>query len=154
MKTLRGFSLVEVLIAVGVLAGVLTGVGAAVTHGAQTIALARETTVATSAARAILEDLLTPRLADLPGFVVSPAPDPDATRVMGDTRDGSSVAAGRWGVLARSGLHGGYAVVTLEPLHVTGPATIAEASALRVRVDVGWLRLGRERVVSFQTVRF
>ena len=150
-----GFSLVEVIVSMGLLSGILTAIAAMFVLAGACIRSGRHLTVATTLAQSVLEDLA-PRRRDLiPPLLQQGSPDPDAVFALSDTRAAGSEADLLWGPDVRSRLHEGFAVVSATPLGgPLTPATFASAEALRVRVVVGWAEMRRARRVTFEEVRF
>ncbi|MGH9866852.1 MAG: type IV pilus modification PilV family protein [Candidatus Polarisedimenticolia bacterium] len=147
-KRAAGFSLVEVLVSMGLLSGILAAIAAMFVLAGACIRSGRHLTVATTLAQNVMDDL-GPR----PGEFGNP--DPDAVFASSDTRSAGSAADLLWGLDVRSGLHEGFAVVSTTPLGgPLAPATFASAEGLRVRVTVGWAEMRRARSVTFEEVRF
>jgi prepilin-type N-terminal cleavage/methylation domain-containing protein len=151
----RGFSLVEVIVSLGLLSGLLTAVATMFVLAGTSARSSRHLTVATALARHVMEDLERRPRDALRSLVQAGAPDPGAAFAVSDTRTPGSAADQRWGPDARLRLPAGFAVVSLTPLGGPDhPVTFASAEAVRVRLTVGWSEMRRDRSVTFEGVRF
>lgn len=120
----RGHSLVEVLVAMAIAAGVLVFASALFAQAGETIAAAREATAATMVARGQLET-----------FLGQPA--------------AALIAQGSWHAPAPE-LHEGNADASFVALGAPG----IDDPPVRIGVTVTWTHRGRERRVTLATVRF
>ncbi|MFQ5701356.1 MAG: hypothetical protein ACE5HU_05875 [Acidobacteriota bacterium] len=155
MKTHEdGFSLVEVIVAAGLMAAALMMTGAAFSVGGRTIVSARQDGLATIAAQRVLEDLLRPARGELPVLVQGAPADPNAGAIGGDSRDAGSPLDRFLRGPARAGLEDGFVTVRLAPLGYGGSnGSFATAEALSIRIVVGWRFLGAARTVVLEAVR-
>jgi type II secretory pathway pseudopilin PulG len=151
----QGYSLVEVLISMGLLAGVMVAVCSMFVLGGTYVKAGRQLTTATTLAQDVMEDINKQSYTGLYLLMQGASPDPNAQSVVSDTRTSGSVADGLWGNSIRSKLHKGYAVVTLVPVGGSStPPTFTSGEAIRVDVRMGWTELRRDRTVKVQSIRF
>ncbi len=148
-RTERGFSLVEVVIAIGVLAGVLISISSMFMLGGRQVKTGKTITEATAICHDIMETY------DQQSFVA-------LYTNMGGTSTGtvpvSAVSTSStsvlypWNAEIIRKLDGGVATATLTPM---GPGTpsFGSAVALRLTVTLTWTELGRPQSVSLSTVR-
>lgn len=154
-KTESGYSLVEVLIALGLMTGVMVAVCSMFVLGGTYVKAGKQLTQATALGQDMMEDLNKQSYTGLYLFLQGASPDPNATSVTSDTRVSASVANGTWGSNIRSKLYQGYAVVSMTPIGGTvTPATFASGEGIRVSVTLGWKELRRNRLVKIENVRW
>lgn len=143
----RGFSLIEVVVALGLLAGVLISIAGLFILGNKQVKSGRTATEALSVARGILEEMdgwAFRQTFLLYGF------DGAATSYTVDTR--TNAYASKWQPTLSEKLPGSFATVALTSLG-TGPPTMLTTRAIRVVVTVSWSEQGRARTVRLGTVR-
>lgn len=144
-----GFSLLEVVIALGLLSAVLISISGLFVLAAQQVAGGRSSSQALAAARSILEETgcwtlqQTYRLfgfdGSAPGYTV-------------DTR--TNAFAARWRPMVEPGLSTGAATLRIESLGPGGsPPALNASRAIRVRVTVSWDEGARRRAVDLVAVR-
>jgi len=151
----QGYSLVEVLVSMGLLAGVMVAVCSMFVLGGTYVKAGRQLTTATSLSQDMLEDINKQSYTGLYLLLQGASPDPNAQSVTSDTRVSGSVADTLWGGTIRSKLHKGYAVVSLAPLGGTvTPPTFASGDSIRINVQMSWTELRRNRTVKVQSLRF
>jgi len=154
-KTESGYSLVEVLIALGLMTGVMVAVCSMFVLGGTYVKAGKQLTQATALAQNIMEDLNKHSYTGAYLFLQGASPDPNATSASSDTRVTSSVADGAWGPDIRTKLFGGYAVVNMTPIGGTAsPARFSTGEGVRVTVTLGWKELRRNRTVKVENVRW
>ena len=150
-----GYSLVEVLISLGLLAGVMVAVCSMFVLGGTYVKAGKQLTQATALAQDIMEDINKQSYSGLYLLVQGASPDPNATSATSDTRVPTDVANTLWGGNIRSKLHKGYAVVSMLPIGGTvTPATFDSGEGIRIRVELGWTELRRDRIVEMENVRW
>jgi len=145
----RGFSLVEVVLALALLGTVLIAISGLFALGSRQLQSGREQTTALAVARDVLEEMDAWGFDQLYGAYAIPGTDAEGTV---DTR--SPGYASRWqDTLA--GLDGGYAEIHIEALAPGGgsPPALEQAEAIRIRVTVHWVEGARERELELATVR-
>lgn len=143
-----GFSLVEVIIALGLLAGVLISIAGLFALGGQQVKSGRTSTEALSVARTILEEM------DGWGFRQTYqlyGIDPNQTTATVDTR--TNGYAQKWQPTLDEKLFQSYALITVESLASGAPPPFATTRAIRVVVTVHWDEGTRHRTVRLGTVR-
>lgn len=145
----RGFSLVEVVIAIGVLAGVLLSICSMFILGARQLKTGKTMTEATTICHAIMESFDNMSFTAL--YTTFGAAASDTTRTVTSTTTGSAVASWQTEIIRK--LDGGVATVTILP---QGPGTpnFGTATGIRMTVTVTWTELARPQAVSLSTVRF
>ncbi len=145
----QGFSLVEVIIAIGVLAGVLISISSMFMLGGQQVKAGKTITKATAITHDIMETFetmsFTAIYADL-GAVAT------ATSVTVDSATGGSFLE-PWQADIDGKLENGVASATVTPL---GPGTpnFGTATALRVQISLSWSEYGRPQTVQMASVKF
>jgi hypothetical protein len=145
----RGFSLVEVVIAIGVLAGVLLSICSMFILGGRQLKTGKTMTEATTICHAIMESF--DNLSFTALYTTFGAAASDTTMTVTSTTTGSAVAS--WQAEIGRKLDSGVATVTILP---QGPGTpnFGTATGIRMTVIVTWTELARPQVVSLSTVRF
>lgn len=146
----RGMTLVEVLVALAILAGVLVSVASLFVLGGQRVKSGREMTEATTIAADIMEELVQygDQLVDL---------FPDCTVATGCTvdTDNDSFASSQWDSLIDQALYQGRADITLTPIGGTvTPPTFDSSEAIHIEVVVRWSEGTVVRTVSLESVEF
>lgn len=144
-----GFSLIEVVIAIGVLAGVLLSICSMFILGGRQLKTGKTMTEATTICHAIMESF--DNLSFTALYTTFGAAASDTTRTVTSTTTGSAVAS--WQAEISRKLDGGVATVTILP---QGPGTpnFGTATGIRMTVAVTWTELARPQAVSLSTVRF
>jgi len=145
----RGFSLVEVIVAIGVLAGVLISVSSMFMLGGRQVKAGKTMTEATAICHDIMETFETTSFAALYTNLGAAATATTATAV--STTGGSVLVP--WQAEIDGKLANGSATVTVTPL---GPGTpnFGTATALRVVISIDWNELGHPRTVRMSSIRF
>jgi hypothetical protein len=143
----RGFSLVEVVIAIGVLAGVLLSICSMFILGGRQLKTGKTMTEATALAHDIMEtfDKLS-----FNNLYTTFGAGTGSTSVSIDTNTGTNVITPWKGEVTRK-LEGGVATARLDPV---GGANFGNAIGIKMTVTVTWTELGRTQTVSMSTVRF
>ena len=151
----RGYSLVEVLISLGLMAGVMVAICSMFVLGGTYVKSGKQLTQATALAQDIMEDVNKQTYTGLYNFLQGASPDPNATSATSDTRTSGSVADTNWGSNIRSKLYKGYALVQMVPIGGTvSPPKFSTGEGIRISVTLGWKELRRDRTVKVQGVRF
>lgn len=166
-RTEDGYSLIEVLVSAGVLAGVLLSISTMFIAGTQGVRSGRDLTAATTIANSIQEDVLSWPFDKIWGMTGGLRTDPSVTWVTDDpnpaydapTEDAAdySLTADAWREKVRETLQEGaitYRVDGIERLPDgtdDGTTAFNEAHFLRVTVTVAWTEgRGRRRHVTFE----
>jgi type II secretory pathway pseudopilin PulG len=146
----RGFSLVEVIVALGLLAGVLISIAGLFVIGGRQVESGRTATEALSVARGILEEMdgwgfrQTYMLFGIDGTVT--------TSATVDTRVDAYGA--KWQQTLDEALFESHAEILIESLGPTNPPpNLATTRAIRVVVTVFWSEGNRDRSIRLGTVR-
>ena len=151
----RGFSLIEVLVSLGLMTGVMVAVASMFVLGGSYVKSGKTLTTATALGQDMMEDLNKQSYTGLYLLLQGGSPDPNATSVTSDTRVSGSVANSLWGNQIRTSLFKGYSVVTMTPIGGTvTPPTFASGEGIRVSVTLGWTELRRNRSVKMENVRW
>lgn len=146
----RGFSLVEVILALGLLAMVLISIAGLFLLGGSQVKSGRSSSEALSVARAVLEEM------EGWGFHEIYArwgTDGSGTSYTVDTRTAASVDATRWQAELDRMLHGAYGLIEITSLGPGSPPPLRRTRAIRVVVTVHWDEGGRHRKIDLGTVR-
>ena len=145
----RGFSLIEVLLALGLLAGVLVATASLFVVSDRSVKGGRTASEALSVARSIVEEIQdwgfdqTYRAFGLDGSLAA---------YVVDTRSNSF--ASKWQATLGQRLRSGHATIELDALSASGAApALAGAQAIRVLVTVRWEEGPRRRSIQLATVR-
>lgn len=147
-----GFSLVEVMLALGLLAAVLVSITTLFILGGRRVAEGRERTEALSVGTHVMENLDQMSFRGLyTNF--SSVSDPGAATgpLVIDSRSNSLAQSLGWQNLIDSKMEDGYVIITIARIAGTNYRT---ARALRVTATVYWDDLNRTRNISLETVRF
>jgi type II secretory pathway pseudopilin PulG len=145
----RGFSLVEVVVALGLLAGVLISISGLFALANRQLDGGRNHSTALAVAKDILEEM--------EGWGYSQVwstfgVDGSAARHTVDTRTNGFAA--KWQAMLESELVNCYAEIELASVDDSPPGpALRDAGAIRVRVTVHWEEGPRSREVSLATVR-
>jgi type II secretory pathway pseudopilin PulG len=144
-----GFSLVEVVIAIGVLAGVLISIASMFILGGRQVKTGKTITEATAVCHDIMETLGTQQFTGL--YISLGALASDTTKTVATNVVTSPINS--WQAEIDRKLSGGVGTVTILPM---GPGTpnFGSATAIRLTVTLTWSELGRPQTVSISTVRF
>ena len=154
-RTESGYSLIEVLIALGLMSGVMVAVCSMFVLGGTYVKSGKQLTQATALAQNIMEDINKYSYTGAYLYVQGGSPDPNATSASSDTRVSGSVANTAWGSDIRSKLFGGYAVVDMSPIGGTAtPANFSTGEGIRVTITLGWKEMRRNRTVKVENVRW
>jgi type II secretory pathway pseudopilin PulG len=142
-----GFSLAEVVVALGLLAGVLLSVAGLLVIGSRQVRGGRSSSEALAVARDVLEDMRTWSFDDVTRRFVA---DCDITQPVCAVDSTTSAAAAAWQADLRGRLAGSRASIELVALDA---GSLADAATLRVTVTVFWPEGPRSRRVALATVR-
>jgi prepilin-type N-terminal cleavage/methylation domain-containing protein len=144
-----GFSLIEVVVALGLLAAVLISVSGLFVLAHRQVDGGRKHSVALSVARDIMEEM------DGWGFrqlYLEYGFDGSASSYMADSRT-NDVAAG-WQDALDAELHSSYAEILVESLDEgAGPPALTAARCIRIQITVHWMEGLRPRSVRLASVR-
>ncbi len=145
----RGFSLVEVVVALGLLAGVLISISGLFVLGGGEVKSGRTSSEALAVGRRILEEM------DGWGFrqtYLAYGNDGSTTTFTADTR--TNTFAQKWQPVLDASLLNAHAEVQVTSLVSSGtPPVLASTRAIRVLVTVFWDEGTRHRSVQVGTVR-
>lgn len=147
----KGFSLVEVILALGLLGGVMVAISSMFIIGGRSVKSGKEMTEALSVAQDIMEEI---KSFSYRSTFQEFGGTPTDTGVTSDSTTPGDPAE-QWQPVIDSKLHEGRAVIQIVP--VGGPDTppeLGSADYLQVRVTVEWTEGPRSRSVSLQTLRF
>ncbi|HEX6851642.1 MAG TPA: prepilin-type N-terminal cleavage/methylation domain-containing protein [Candidatus Polarisedimenticolaceae bacterium] len=150
----RGFSLVELILALGLLAGVMLAIAGMFSIGGKQVKSGRTSSEALAVGRQILEEMN--------GWAYRQTYenfglDGAAASYSVDTRANTSTFAQKWHATLQSKLGASaYATIALSSVVGTGTAPVmnsAVAKNYRVTVTVHWNEITRPRTVTVATVR-
>ncbi len=146
----KGFNLVEVIVAIGLLAGVLLSIAGLFTYGGRFVKSGKEMTEALSIAQDILEELDKLGYKSLYTEFGSLVTDTSCTV---DTITNSF--AQKWQPGIDEKLQEGKATITLEPVGGSlSPPTFASGRGMRITIIVDWKENIRQRDVKLASMRF
>ena len=143
----RGFSLVEVVIAIGVLAGVLLSICSMFIMGARQLKGGKTMTEATTIVHDIMETF--GKLSYNTLYTTFGATD-TSTSVSVSTSTGTNPIT-PWKAEVTRKLENGVATATLTPV---GGTNFGNGKGIKMVVSLSWSELGRAQTVSLATVRF
>ena len=147
----RGFSLIEVTLALGLLATVLISIASLFLIGGKQVHQGKDTTSATALGQTIMERI--DQLAYIDTYKYFGGADTDTSLSISTGPTGTNASQFQSDIATRLG-PGASATITVTPLGSASPLNMGSAAALQVRVTVNWSELGRARSVSIQAVRF
>jgi len=142
-----GFSLVEVLVALGVLAGALLSIGSMFILGGRQLKAGRTMTEATVLTHDMMETF--DRLSFVSLYTSFGAGAADATWRVSSAGAGNPITP--WQAEISRKLSNGAATFTLEPI---GESRFGNAVGIRVTAEVTWSEAGGVQSVTLSTVRF
>jgi len=149
----HGFSLIEVVVALALLAGVLISIAGMFVIGARQVESGRESTEALSVARGIVEQI------NKWGFHQTYelfGADGSAATYTFDTRtitDPPTTGMAKWQPMLVQKIPGSYATISVTSLGPGTPPVLSATRAMRVVVTVRWAERLRQRQVQLATVR-
>ena len=145
-----GMTLVEVLVALAILASVLISVASLFVLGGQRVRSGREMTQATTMGSDIMEELV-----QYGDQLESLFPDCTANTGCTVSTTADSFASSQWASLIEENLYKGSADITLTPIGGTvTPPTFDSAEGVHVQVVVNWSEGTVARTVVLETVQF
>ena len=148
-KQERGFSLIEVVLAIGIMGGVLLSICSMFIMGGRQLKTGKTITEATALCHAIMESF--DNLSFTALYTTFGAAVTDTSSTANSTTVGSPIVS--WQTEIARKLDGGVASVTILP---EGPGTpnFGSATGIRITVTITWTELGRQQTVTLSTVRF
>ena len=145
----QGFNLIEVILAIGILAGVLVSISSMFVLGGRQVKSGRTMTEATVLAHDLMEEFDSASFTGL--YTGLGAAATDTTKTVASDGTGSPIAA--WQPEIARKLEGGSATVNILPIGA-GTPDFGTADGIKLTVTVSWNELGRAQSVSVATVRF
>ncbi len=149
MKQEKGFSLIEVIIAIGVLSGVLVSISSMFLLGGRQVKVGKTMTQATALCHDIMESFDTRSFTAL--YVDLGAASTATTHTVFSNVSGSAIEA--WQTEISRKLEGGVASVAITPMGA-GTPNFGSATGIRINVNLTWNELGRPQTVRLSTTRF
>jgi len=147
-----GFSLVEVMLALGLLSAVLISITSLFIIGGRRVAQGRERTEALSVGTHVMESLDQMSYRGLyTNFTTASNPGAATGPLVIDSRTNPAAQSLGWQTLIDSKMEGAFVTVTIARIAGTD---FRSARALRVTTTVTWDDLNRTRNLSLETVRF
>ena len=148
-RTESGFSLIEVVIAIGVMAGVLLSIASMFIMGGRQVKTGKTITEATALAQDLMEAF------DKQSFVALytqlGAATTDSTFTVLSTTTGSPIVS--WQTEIARKFANGVGQVTIDAMG-NGTPTFGSCTGIKLTVTVSWSELGRPQSVKLSTVRF
>jgi type II secretory pathway pseudopilin PulG len=152
MRRQDGFSLVEVMLALGLLSAVLISITSLFIIGGRRVAQGRERTEALSVGTHIMESLDQMSYRGLyTNFTAASDPGAATGPLVIDSRTNPVAQSLGWQNVIDSKIQNGFATVTITRIAGTDFRT---ARGLRVTTTVVWNDLNRQRNLTLETVRF
>ncbi len=145
----QGFNLIEVILAIGILAGVLVSISSMFVLGGRQVKSGRTMTEATVLAHDLMEEFDSASFTGL--YTALGAAATDTTKTVTSTVTTSPIAP--WQAEIERKLEGGSATVNILPIGA-GTPDFGTADGIKLTVTVSWSELGRAQSVSVATVRF
>ena len=145
----QGFNLVEVIIAIGILAGVLISISSMFVLGGRQVKGGKTMTQATVLAHDLMEEFDSASFTGL--YTGLGAAASDTTKTVSSTVSTSPIAA--WQTEIERKLENGSASVNILPIGA-GTPNFGTADGIKLTVTVSWNELGRPQSVAVSTVRF
>jgi type II secretory pathway pseudopilin PulG len=145
----QGFSLIEVVIAIGVLAGVLLSIASMFILGGRQVKTGKTLTEATALAQGLMEQFDKESYNSL--YLNLGAVATDTTRTVLSTSIGSPIQS--WQTEIARKLNSGLASVRIDAMGPSAP-NFGSAAGIKVTVTLNWNELGRQHSVAMSTVRF
>lgn len=144
-----GFSLIEVIIAIGVMSGVLLSIASMFIMGGRQVKTGKTITEATALAQDLMEAF------DKQSFVALytnlGAATTDSTFTVLSTTTGSPIVS--WQTEIARKFASGVGQVTIDAVG-NGTPTFGSCAGIKLTVTVSWSELGRAQSVKLSTVRF
>ena len=146
-----GFSLIEVTLALGLLATVLISIASLFIIGGKQVHQGKSVTSATALGQTIMERI--DQLPYIATYGYFGGADTSTVVAVNTTTTGNNANQWQSEIQSRLGPTA-FGTIIVTPLGSASPLNMGSASALRVRVTVTWTELGRARSVALQTIRF
>jgi hypothetical protein len=146
-----GFSLIEVTLAIGLLATVLISIASLFIIGGKQVHQGKSTTTATAIGQTIMERI--DQLSYTGTYTYFGGTDTSTSLSLGTGPTGTNASQFQSEIASRLGPTAS-ATIAVTPLGSASPLNMGSSSALRVRITVNWTEMGRARNVSLQTIRF
>jgi len=146
-----GFSLIEVTLALGLLATVLISIASLFIIGGKQVHQGKSTTSATAVGQTIME-----RIDQLPyveTYGYFGGTDTSTSLVVSTVTTGNNANQWQSEINSRLGPNAS-GTIFITPLGSASPLNMGSGSALQVKISVVWRALGRNRTVALQTIRF
>lgn len=145
----QGFNLIEVILALGILAGVLISISSMFVLGGRQVKGGKTMTEATIIAHDLMEEFDSASFTGL--YLGLGAAGTDTTKTVLSTTSGSPIEP--WQAEIDGKLENGVATVNILPVGA-GTPDFGTADGIKLTVTVSWNELGRAQSVSVSTVRF
>ena len=145
----QGFNLVEVILAMGILAGVLISISSMFVLGGRQVKGGKTMTEATVLAHDLMEEFDSASFTGL--YTGLGAAATDTTHTVSSTVVSSPINA--WQAEIERKLENGSATVNILPIGA-GTPNFGTADGIKLTVTVSWNELGRAQSVAVATVRF
>jgi Tfp pilus assembly protein PilV len=147
----EGFSLIEVVLALGLLATVLISIASMFILGGKQVKNGKSTTTAAAITHEIMERIEQKTYTDTYGYFGGT----DASTSLSVSTNTAGNNANQWQAEISSKL-GPQAsgTIAVTPLGSASPLNMGNSQALQVRITVTWSELGRTKNIALQEVRF
>jgi len=145
-----GFSLIEVTLALGLLATVLISIASLFILGGKQVKNGKSTTSAVAVSHEIME-----RIDQLSySQVYTYFGGTDATTALSVSTTTTGNNANQWQAEIGSKLNQGSGTIAITPLGSALPLNMGSSQALQVQVTLNWSELGRPKNVTLKSIRF
>jgi type IV pilus assembly protein PilV len=146
-----GFSLIEVTLALGLLATVLISIATLFILGGKQVKGGKNRTTAAAITHEIMERIEQKTYTET--YTYFGGTDASTSLSVSTTTTGNNASQWQAEIAEKLGPQAS-GTITVTPLGTASPLTMATSDALRVRVTVSWSDLGRSKNVSLEGIRF
>jgi type II secretory pathway pseudopilin PulG len=151
LRSEQGFSLIEVTIALGLLATVLISIASLFIMGGKQVKNGKSTTTAAAISHEIMERIEQKAYTDT--YLYFGGTDSSTSVSVNTFTSGNNATQWQAEIGSKLGPQAkGFIVVT--PLGNASPLNMGNSQALQVRVTISWNELGRTKSVSLESIRF
>jgi uncharacterized protein (TIGR02598 family) len=146
-----GFSLIEVTLALGLLATVLISIASLFIMGGKQVKTGKSTTTAAAISHEIMERIEQKSYSDTYGYFGGT--DSSTSVSVNTFTSGNNATQWQAEIGSKLGPQA-KAFIDVTPLGSASPLNMGNSQALQVRVTVSWNELGRSKSVALQTIRY
>ena len=147
----EGFSLIEVTLALGLLATVLISIASLFILGGRQVKEGKSTTTASAIAHQIMEQIDQKTYTET--YTYFGGTDSSTSLSVSTTTTGNNANQWQAEIASKLGPQAG-GTITVTPLGTASPLNMGSSQALQVKVTVTWNELGRSKNVTLEEIRF